>query len=289
MCHRYELSDSQWGRIRRFFPHRTHHHQRGRPWEPHRRIVNGILWILHTGAPWRDVPARYGPWQTVYGRFRRWRQDGTWARIVTRLLGRLERRGQVGHQLWCVDGTIVRGSRAAGGAARTPRAPPRLRGPKSVVVLEPADHGLGYSRGGFTTKVHLLCDSRGIVLGIHVTPGQRHESRAFVPLMAHVYLPHPRGSRTWPEQMAGDKGYSYPHIRRWMNRHGIQSIIPTRSNQVRDDSFDKNAYRKRNIIERVVGWFKDYRRLGTRYEKLAVNYVAFWIVAMIAKLLQLRL
>jgi transposase len=81
--------------------------------------------------------------------------------------------------------------------------------------------------------------------------------------------------------------YSYPHVRRWLKRHGIRDVIPTKKNQPRDLTFEKDQYRRRNIVERVVGWFKECRRLGTRYEKLAVNYVAFWMVAMIEKDLRL--
>jgi transposase len=146
---------------------------------------------------------------------------------------------------------------------------------------------LGYSRGGFGTKVHLLVEPHGIVVGIYLTAGQRHESKAFKPLMDHVLLGHHRGQPFWPEQLAGDKGYSYPGIRQWMKQHGIQAVIPTRKDQPREADFDKATYRKRNIIERVNGWYKECRRLGTRYEKLAVNMLAFWLVAMIDKLLHL--
>src|SRR6266446_7979534 len=118
MRHRHELSCPQWKRIAAFFPHRIHHGGRGRPLEDHRRIFNGILWRLHTGAPWRDIPERYGPWQSVYTRFRRWRGDGTWAQILTQLLEEREHQGRLGHSLWFVDATIVRASRAAGGAKK---------------------------------------------------------------------------------------------------------------------------------------------------------------------------
>jgi transposase len=145
---------------------------------------------------------------------------------------------------------------------------------------------LGYSRGGFGTKVHLLVTDRGVVLGIYVTPGQQHESTAFEPLMRRVLLPRRRGHAYWPAKLAGDKGYSYPHIRRWSRRHRIEPVIPTRKNQPREESFDRASYRKRNRIERVIGHFKECRALGTRHEKLAVEYVALWMVAMIEKLLQ---
>ncbi len=121
MRHRYELPSQHWERIAPFFPHPTHHGGRGRPWEDHHRLLNGILWRLHTGAPWRDIPERYGPWETVYSRFRRWRQDGTLAKILTHLLEDLERRGQLGHELWLVDATVIRASRAASGAEKKSR------------------------------------------------------------------------------------------------------------------------------------------------------------------------
>src|SRR5579883_2513497 len=118
MGHRYELSDRQWKRLEPLLPQPRHHGGRGRPSKDHRRIFHGILWRLHTGAPWRDIPERYGPWQSIYTRFRRWRRDGTWARVLTHLLQEREAQGRLGRHLWLVDATIVRGSRSAGGAEK---------------------------------------------------------------------------------------------------------------------------------------------------------------------------
>lgn len=289
MRRRYELHARQWQRIQRFFPDLRHHGGRGHPWKPHRRLVNGILWRLHTGAPWRDVPSRYGPWETVYSRFNRWRRDGTWAKILTVLLDHLERHGRLGHDLWCVDATIIRASRAAGGAKKHAERPPLLGGLEIAQWHEPAEHALGYSRGGFGTKVHLLIESHGIPVAIFVTPGQRHECKAFASLMEHLLLRRHRGRPYWPRRLAGDKGYSYPEVRSWLQQHRIQAVIPTRKDQPRDHRFKKRTYRRRNLIERVIGWFKECRALGTRYEKLAVNYVALWMVAMIEKLLKKHL
>jgi transposase len=154
---------------------------------------------------------------------------------------------------------------------------------------EPADHALGRSRGGFGTKVHLVCDSHGFILAIDVTAGQSHESKAFEPTMARQLLPRRRGRGRWPDYLAGDKGYSYPGIRRWCRRRRINEVIPTRKNQPRAEHFDKARYRRRNIVERVIGWYKEYRSLGTRHEKLGVNYVALWLVAMIERSLKLLL
>ncbi len=286
MRRRYELSNRQWERLAPFFPDRGHDGGRGHPFKPHRRLLNGILWRLHAGAPWRDIPRRYGPWQTIYERFTRWRRDGTWAHILTHLLDHLDRHAQLGHDLWCVDATIIRASRAAGGAAKEPELIPLLNGRPGVQFTEPSDHALGYSRGGFGTKVHLLIESHGILVGIYLTGGQRNEGKAFGPLTEHILLRRCRGRRYWPEAMAADRGYSFPEVRHWLKRHRIKAVIPTKKNQARDEAFDKRSYRKRNLVERVVGWFKECRALGTRYEKLAVNYLALWLVAMVVKLLQ---
>jgi len=283
--HRYELSDQQWARLEPHLPHRTHHGRAGHPFNGHRGLVNGILWILHTGAPWRDLPERYGTWETAYYRFNRWRRDGTWVRIATALLDELDDRGKVDHDLWCIDGTVIRASRAAAGARRTARSPRALGGRRDVRLREPSDHALGRSRGGFGTKIHLVCDSRGAVVGIHVTAGQAHESKAFEPAMARRLFHRRGGRRRWPRRLAGDKGYSYPRIWRWLSRRRIGRVIPTRKDQPRDPNFDKDEYRKRNIIERVVGWSKECRRLLSRFEKLAINYVAFWIIASLVRLL----
>jgi transposase len=172
------------------------------------------------------------------------------------------------------------------GRKKNPAERPRLDGPKAMQVAEPQDHALGRSQGGFGTKVHLVCDGHGIVLAVWLTPGQRHESQAFAIVMLRAKRPRRANRRSWPRRVGGDKGYSYPSIRAWVRRHHLGSVIPTRKNQEREPSFDRAAYRRRSRIEQVIGWYKECRALGTRYEKLAVNYVALWMVAIIEKLLR---
>lgn len=115
---RYELSDHQWARIVPLFVLRKKRVKAGRPPCDFRPVVNGILWVLHTGAPWRDLPERFGPWETVFARFNRWRRDGTWSRIATSLLDELDDQGLIDHDLWCIDGTVIRASIAAAGAKK---------------------------------------------------------------------------------------------------------------------------------------------------------------------------
>ena len=87
---------------------------------------NGIFWILRTGAPWRDLPERFGPWQTVYDHFSRWRREGVFERIIEALQIRLDQDGRIDWNLWCIDGTQIRASRAAAGATKKVSSGTRL-------------------------------------------------------------------------------------------------------------------------------------------------------------------
>src|SRR4051812_1592342 len=100
---RHALSDAQWDRIKDMLPPNG---GRGRPWSDHRLVIDGILWILNTGAPWRDLPERFGPWKTVYERFRLWTRQALWERILIRLQSQLHAQGGIDWELFSVDGTI---------------------------------------------------------------------------------------------------------------------------------------------------------------------------------------
>ena len=113
---RYELTDFQWEQIQSMFPGPSP--LGGRPSRPIREVLNGILWILNSGAPWRDLPERYGPWQSIFHRFNAWRKDGTFDRLLEALQVRLDKDGRIDWDLWCIDGSSVRASRAAAGAGK---------------------------------------------------------------------------------------------------------------------------------------------------------------------------
>ncbi len=126
MSKRYELTDEQWQAVEPFLPRRTATTGR-KPKDP-RQMLNGIVWILHSGAPWRDVPERYGSWKTVYDYYWRWRNNGVFDRICSALQIRLDREGRIDWDLWCIDGSSVRAARAAAGATKkvspsTPKSP----------------------------------------------------------------------------------------------------------------------------------------------------------------------
>ena len=112
--HRHELMDEQWALVESHVRRRMA--RTGRPPSDPRLMLNGIFWILGTGAPWRDLPERFGPWQTVYDHFRNWRKSGVFAKVIDALQIKLDERGLIDWELWCVDGAIVRAARAAAGA-----------------------------------------------------------------------------------------------------------------------------------------------------------------------------
>src|SRR3954467_5207656 len=124
---RYELTAAQWARLEPLLP--PEKPWTGRPNDDHRRIVNGILWVLNSGAPWRDVPRRYGPVGTVSSRFYRWRRSGVWHRVLEALQALADAEGRVGWELHFLDSTAVRAHQHAAGARKAGRepAPPGTR------------------------------------------------------------------------------------------------------------------------------------------------------------------
>jgi transposase len=111
---RHELTEREWARLVPLLP--PERPATGRPNHDHRRILNGILFRLKTGLPWRDLPERFGPWRTVYSRYRRWQQAGIWARILADLQARADGEGRLDGSLHFVDGTVVRAHSSAAGA-----------------------------------------------------------------------------------------------------------------------------------------------------------------------------
>ena len=111
---RHELTDEQWELVEPMIPKKAA--KTGRPPMDRRVMLNGVMWILATGAPWRDLPERFGPHQTVYDYFANWRRDGVFAGILEALQIKLDEDGYIDWELWCVDGANVRAARAAAGA-----------------------------------------------------------------------------------------------------------------------------------------------------------------------------
>lgn len=113
---RHELTDEQWARLAPLLP--AQRPTTGRPAKDHRTVLDGILWILRTGAPWRDLPERYGNWKTVYSRFTRWRAAGVWDRVLAEVQRQADADGRLDWAVHCVDGTNIRAHQHAAGAKK---------------------------------------------------------------------------------------------------------------------------------------------------------------------------
>ena len=218
------MTDAQW---RRLEPHLPPEEPRtGRPNAPHRRIINGILWVLRTGAPWHDLPARYGPVGTVSSRFYRWRASGVWDRVLAALQAEADARGEVDWDLHFVDATIIRAHQHAAGARRDGA----VGGGEAQ-----AREALGRSQGGFSTKLHLRAEGHGRPVTAVLTGGERHEQVALEALLDRGAIRRPgRGRpRLRPRRAAGDKGYSSPTARGRLRRRHIRAVIPSKGNERR--------------------------------------------------------
>lgn len=142
---------------------------------------------------------------------------------------------------------------------------------------------LGWSKGGFSTKIHLRCEGNGRPITFLLTVGERHEAVVFEQLMEQGAVKRTGSGRPRlrPKRVVGDKGYSSHKIRCYLRRRGIRYSIPRKDNEKHRGKFDKSLYRQRNQVERCFNRLKQYRRIATRYEKNAENYLAMLTLASI--------
>ena len=188
---RFDLTEAQCAVLEPLLPAST-----GRPpVHPRRRMIDGVRQRVRVGAPWRDEPERYGPWQSVYTFCRRWQLAGAWAYLVTALQAVANADGLITWDVQ-VDSTVVRAHQHAAGARRGP-----------VVEGEPADRALGRSRGGWTTKLHLSCEQGRKLMSLVLTGGQRGDSPQFIAVLERIRVPR-LGSgrpRTRPDRVLAGK------------------------------------------------------------------------------------
>ena len=238
-----DLTDAQWNRIKFVFEKRA---KVGRPSLNPRTVLNGILWILKSGARWRDLPARYGNWNSIYHKFRLWCSQGLFARLL-QLINAKEREATFLE----LDSTFCKVHQSACSALK--------------------EQAIGSSRGGKNTKIHVLINERMQLLNVLLTGGQVHDSEPAVTLL--------KGIKIKGKTILADKAYSCEQIRFFIAEHGAVACIPDKINSKVKHDFDSQLYKQRNIVERFFQRIKNYRHISTRYDKLAFCFENFVLLA----------
>ena len=211
-------------------------------------MLEGMIYILRTGIPWRDLPERFGPWSSVYTRWRRWERSGLWGRI----LADLSRRARGTTRF--LDCTHIKlhqdGANPVGG--QTAQA-------------------IGRTKGGLNTKLSALVDCMGRAVSLSLHIGSRADVRT---TESHLYWLRGR-------TLVTDKGFDSDALRERVYYFGGSTCIPRRSNCHEARPFSRRLYRRRHRVENFFGRIKRNRRLSTRYDKLATTFFAFVVLAAI--------
>lgn len=243
MANRLEISDEEWRVIQPILV--AHRSVRIISEEPCRAFLEAVLWVLRSGAPWRLLPAEPGQWNSVFKRFSRWCAAGVWESLHKGCIHLPD--------LQCVfiDSTIVRAHPCAAGAAGS----------------DGEKEALGRSRGGFSTKVHALTEALGNPLELMVTPGQASDIGQADTLLART----PEGAQA----LAGDKAYDSDGFVQAIEQRDMEPVIPSRRHRTQAREHDEFHYKERHLIECFFNKIKHYRRIFSRFEKLARNYLGF--------------
>jgi transposase len=209
-------------------------------------MVEAICYVLRTAVAWRDLPAIYGPWNSVYSRWRRWCALGLWQEILRLLSGQAE--GCVRF----IDGSHIKlhqfGCNPAGGQQA---------------------QAIGRTKGGLNTKLCALVEGNGRLMAAVLAPGQMYEVEAAAPLLGDLKR----------VLLVGDKGFDADALREKMLAQDCLACVPPRSGRRSPAWYHRGFYRKRHKVENFFQRIKVYKRVSTRYEKLAITFLNFVLVA----------
>ena len=255
MLSRHDICDDHWDRIEPLIPGRAGGH--GGVGADNRRFVNAVRYLAKTGIAWADLPTCYGKWNSVWYRYNRWCKNGVWEKVAAAL--------RDDDTEWLsVDSSCVRATGAAAGVKK-----------KSDGSGGQSDEALGRSRVGFGTKIHAVVSPLGHPVVITVTGSPASDGPQLPGLIA--------GVRT--DAVLADKGYDSDANRAAIRSQGAVPCIPPRKNRVAVIEYDRHLYKERNVAERYFARIKQYRRVATRYDKKAANFLGFVWVASIGILL----
>ncbi|MCH7910409.1 MAG: IS5 family transposase [Candidatus Hydrogenedentes bacterium] len=251
-----KITDAQFRRIEAYFPR-----QRGNVSISNIQVLNAILYVAEHGCKWRGLPSRFGNWHTIYTRMNRWAKAGVLDRVFTVLQEQQIIRIKI--EAMSIDSTIVKVHPDGTGA-------PKKNGPQSI----------GKSRGGWTTKIHMVAADARTAITFSLSPGQAHDGpegrkllRTLEPVESHVC-------------MIMDRAYEGDETRQLVLELGFTPVVPPKQTRVSPWEYDKIMYRRRNEIERLFRRLKGYRRIFSRFDKLDVMFTAFIHFALIVEALR---
>ena len=236
------LRDDQWEQIEQFVPG-GRKGKRG-PRSDGRRFFNALLWVARSGARWRDLPERFGPYQTAKRRYYRWIEMGVFDRLFEAVAS------QPDLEWLMIDATVIRAQSQAAGARRK-------RGTSS-----PGSRPLA---GGFGTKLHAVVDALGLPVRFAIGPGQQNDMAAACGLVQGLSA----------GQVIADRAYDAHQLHDVILDQGGKPVIPPRRHRRYQHAYDKIAYRNRWGIEGFFAKLKQWRRIATRYDKLAATFLGF--------------
>ena len=242
-----DLTEEQWKVIKEFIPQDAMREDgRGRPWSDRRKAVNGILWILRTGAPWQDLPERYGAYQTVHRRFQSWRKQGVIDAVLRGLARDLHERGGLDLSECFLDGSFA--------AAR------------------PGGAKIGKTKRGKGCKIMALGDAHGLPIAIHTEAATPAEVKLVEATLEQRLV------KEKPLRIIADKAYDSDPLRERLIEEEMLLLAPHRRGRTKPSFNDGRwlrRYAKRWKIERLFAWLHNFRRLVVRWEYHAENYFAF--------------
>jgi transposase len=242
-----DLTEARWKVMKKFIPQDGRREdRRGRPWSDQRRAFNGILWILRTGAPWQDLPERYGAYQTVHRRFQHWRKQGVIEAVLQGLARDLHKRGGLDLSECFLDGSFS--------AAR------------------PGGFKVGKTKRGKGCKIMAIGDAHGLPIAIHTETAAPAEVKLVEATLSKLLVPEK------PLRIIADKAYDSDPLREQLLEEEILLVAPHRRGRTKPSFNDGRwlrRYRKRWKIERLFAWLHNFRRLVVRWEYHAENYLAF--------------
>ena len=205
-------------------------------------MVTAMWYVMRTGCPWRDVPAQFGPWSSVYTRWRRWCARGLWAKLLAVLAGGAK--GQLRH-LDCSHIKVHQhGANPRGGQTQ---------------------HEIGRTKGGINTKLAAVVDAYGRAVGLCLAPGQRHDLKAILPVVPALRR----------KCAVADKGFDAATFRTLLHREKARTCIASRRGRRLRAAFHQGYYRRRHRVENFFCRIKRFRRVATRYDKLAITFLGF--------------